>query len=252
MTPKILALSAAAAALVVGGCSSTRPTPPPPPEPSPLNYNALTVDAGGSTQRHTGATVQGNENNARVVVDGTTYTFSGGRTEGTYEGITTYSYQSGNIVDPNGAAILVGGHAGAAIIADNVNNRGVFVVGGQPTTPGQMPRQLVNYDGIWTMIDSSSGQTQGVFQADVDFNSRQFDIDLRNGNNSLTYGSASGRVQGTGFTGELTTNAQSGLPSQNTVNGQFYGPNAQDMAGLINGRATDNNAHTAGVLIGTR
>ena len=72
-------------------------------------------------------------------------------------------------------------------------------------------------------------------------------------------GGGNGRIIGTGFTSTLDTRdaVDQGpnnvrLNSNNTIDGQFYGPRADEMAGLVRGNTTDGNGATAGYLIGTQ
>ncbi len=248
MNPKLLALSAAASALLVSACSSTSPNPPP-PLPNP-NGNALVLQSGGQTQR-ANAYVSGNENQAQVVVGDRSYRFSGGRHEGTAYGINAYSYSSGNISDPNGAAIFAGSYVGAAAVADNTSNpsRTVFVVGGEETQV--LPNQAATYDGLWTLVDSQGNGTEGVFRADADFDARQFDLNLRDGTDTTQYGAGTGTISGNGFTSQFNTNTNSGMASTNRANGQFYGPNAEEIGGLVAGETARGNS-TAGMMIGSK
>lgn len=246
MPAKLFAFSALAAALAVSGCSSTGGGGGGGSSgPSPLSYSAVQVNADGAVRR-TNGTVEATPNSGTVVVGGTEYNFSGGTYQGNEFGIDAYSYGSGNPSDPNGAAIFVGQYAGAAAVVDNTNGVNSFVVGGEETR--RLPNQVANYDGTWAISDFDN-DASGTFRAGVDFDNRDIDIDLLNG--SGVVGGGSGRVIGTGFNSRLDTGTASGLAGTHTVNGQFYGPNADEMAGLIDGRA-DNGNNTAGFLIGTQ
>lgn len=250
---KFLALSpVAVAAIALAGCSSTAPTPPP---PSPLYYSGLTMTNGGGTQQ-TNGTISGSPANVAVDVAGTTYRFGGGTRAGTYAGIDSYEYTSGNISDPNGAAVLVGDYARAALIADNTNNRGVVVVDGTPTRYSDMPTQTANYEGQWSLSSTQGGQAGGTFQAGVDFDSRDIGFNLYDQGGAV--GGGTGYLQGTGFRSQLNTSGAldqgpggGAFNSTNTVDGQFYGPGAAEMAGLIQGRTTGG-ASTGGALIGSK
>ena len=250
MPPKVLAFSALAAALMVSGCSSSGSAPS-----SPLNYSAVAVQSGGGTSTTSGS-ISGSPQNATVRVGGTTYTFGGATYEGNTSGIDTYRYSSGNRIDPNGAALNVGQYARAALIADNVNGQAAFVVDGTETRYSDMPNQSANYDGLWSISDAAGGQAAGTFEAGVNFDSRAIGFELYD--QSGLVGGGNGRVQGTGFTSTLDTrNAQDQGPvggsfdSNNRVDGQFYGPRAAEMAGLISGSTTSGDS-TGGALIGTK
>lgn len=246
MPSKLFAFSALAAALAVSGCSSTGGGGG--GGSSPMAYNAVSVDSAGAVTRTNGS-VSANPQSGRVVVGNRTYTFSGGRDMGESYGIHAYRYDSGSNIDPNGSAIFVGNHAGAAVVVDNTTRRNSFVVGGNETS--RLPTQTAEYRGLWAISDFQNPNASGDFYAGVDFDRRNIDIDLFDGQSTQIVGGGSGRVIGTGFSGDLTTNNASGLAGSHTVNGQFYGPNAEEMAGVINGRA-NNGRGTAGFLIGTQ
>lgn len=244
MTTKLFALSATAAALAVSGCSSTSPTPP--PEPSPLTYSALRITPGGSTTQTGTGTIGGTPQNATVQVGNATYSFSGsGVPDDSVNGIDVYTYPSYR----SGAAILDGQYATAALVSDNVvSQQSVAVLNGQATSPNSMPIQSANYQGLWSIADSAGNSEGGQFAAGVNFDARTYGMDLYNGQGNIPLGTGSGVVQGTGFTGNLST--QGAFVSTNRVDGQFYGPGAAEMGGLIRGQTAS--GATAGALVGAR
>lgn len=256
MRRKLLALSPllVTAAVAVSGCSSTAPTPPP---PSPLYYSGLTLTSGGGTQQTNGS-ISGSPQDVVVNVAGTTYRFGGGTRDaaGSYAGIDAYQYTTGGPSNPGGAGLLVGDYARAALIADNVNNRGVIAVDGTETRYSDMPTQTAVYDGLWSLSDAQGGQAGGTFEAGVDFDRRNIGFELYD--QSGLVGGGNGQLQGTGFTSRLDTRGAldqgplgGTFDSNNTVDGQFYGPNAAEMAGLIQGSSTGG-VSTGGALIGSK
>lgn len=256
MRSKFLVLSplAALAAIAVSGCSSTAPTPPP---PSPLYYSGLTMPSGGTTQQTNGS-ISGTPQDVTVNVAGTTYRFGGGTRDaaGSYAGIDAYQYSTGGPSNPGGAGLLVGDYARAALIADNVNNRGVVVVDGTETRYSDMPTQTAVYDGLWSLSNTQGGQAGGTFQAGVDFDRRDIGFDLYD--QSGLVGGGTGYLQGTGFRSQFNTSGAldqgpvgGTFNSNNTVDGQFYGPRAAEMAGLIQGTHA-NGSSTGGALIGSK
>lgn len=245
MNPKLLAVSAAASALLVSACSSTSPNPPP-PEPSPLNYSALRITPGSSTTQTGTGTISGDPQNVVVEVGNATYRFgSNSGPVDTVGNIDVYEYPSFR----DGAALYVGDYARAALVADNsVNQQGVVVLNGNRTAPGDLPTQTATYEGAWSIGASNGNSESGVFTSGVNFDQRTYVMDLYNGQGNIPLGTGNGRVQGTGFTGNLST--QGAFQSTNRVDGQFYGPNAAEMAGLIRGQS--GNAATAGALVGSK
>ena len=120
-----------------------------------------------------------------------------------------------------------------------------------------LPMQAANYDGVWGISSSSGQQAAGTFQAGANFDSRTVGFELYD--QSGLVGGGNGRIIGTGFTSTLDTRdaVDQGpnnvrLNSNNTIDGQFYGPRADEMAGLVRGNTTDGNGATAGYLIGTQ
>ncbi|WP_338607136.1 transferrin-binding protein-like solute binding protein [Pelagibacterium nitratireducens] len=250
MTTKLFALSAAAAALLVSGCTSSSSLPP-----SPLNYSAVGLNASGTGTGN--GSFSANTNDITVAVDGRNYTVgNGAATPGLPGGLTGYTY-----ADANGDAAYIGGsHAATALTSPAGTNSVYAIVDGRETTSGQMqslPMQAANYDGVWGISSSSGQQAGGTFQAGANFDSRTVGFELSD--QSGLVGGGNGRIIGTGFTSSLNTrgavdqgpnNVQ--VNSNNTIDGQFYGPNADEMAGLVRGNTTDGNGATAGYLIGTQ
>ncbi|SDG63495.1 transferrin-binding protein-like solute binding protein [Pelagibacterium luteolum] len=249
MGTKFFTFSALTAALLVSGCSSTSPGPGPAPQPSPLTYSALQMQNGSSSTRTGTGTISGSPQNATVEVAGATYNFN--RSTGpdtSYRGVDAYAYPTSSNND--GAILYVGDHTQAALIADNtVNQQAVVVLNGNRTSASSMPTQTAVYDGLWSLSRSTGGTSAaGQFAAGVNFDSRTYSMDLYDSNTLV--GGGSGVVRGTGFTGDLQTFANSGFASDNGVDGQFYGPGAAEMGGLISGQS--GNAATAGALVGTK
>jgi hypothetical protein len=201
----------------------------------------------GSSTTQTGTgTISGSPQNTTVQVAGATYNFTRSTgPEDTYRGIDAYAYPTSTNHD--GAILYVGDHTRAALIADNtVNQQAVIVLNGDRTAPNSMPNQTAVYDGLWSLSSSAGASAAGQFIAGVDFDARTYSMDFNDGN--IPIGTGSGVVRGTGFTGNMTT--QGALQSTNRVDGQFYGPGAAEMGGLIRGQS--GNAATAGALVGSR
>jgi hypothetical protein len=251
VTPKIFALSAMAAALAVSGCTSSGSGLP----PSPLSYSAVGLNAGGTAVGN--GAFSANPSTITVAVDGRNYTVgNGAATPGLPGGLTGYTYSSGG----NTAAYVGGSHAATALTSPAGSNAVYAIVDGRETTGSQMqnlPMQAANYDGVWGISSSSGQQAAGTFQAGANFDSRTVGFELYD--QSGLVGGGNGRIIGTGFTSTLDTRdaVDQGpntvrLNSNNTIDGQFYGPRADEMAGLVRGNTTDGNGATAGYLIGTQ
>ena len=185
---------------------------------------------------------------------GRTYRFTGGTEGNSYGGIRAVAYDSGNPNDPNGAAAYFGNYSAAVAIADNtgVPSRAAFLVGGQETT--RMPSQIADYEGVWSINDVDNNNVNGLFGARADFNARRLAFDLRDPQGRNRYGSGAAVIgsdsRGIRFDGELETNATS-MPGTYETEGYFYGPNANEIAGVIAAeRPTGTDA--AGFLIGGR
>lgn len=258
MPAKLLAFSALAAALAVSGCSSTGGGggggPTPPPTISESGGLASVLDADNGLGTGTGS-FQVNRNGGTVTVADRTYNFAGGNEGTPYGGIRAFAYESGNPNDPNGAAAYFGDYAAAVAIADNTGNpnRAAFLVGGQETT--RLPSQTANYDGVWSIVDMDNRNANGVFAARADFDARDVDFGLYDGQGNTQYGAGGANIisdsKGIGFQGQLTTNPASGMPGDHNTAGYFYGPNANEIAGVI-GSERPSGTDTAGFLIGGR
>lgn len=253
MTTKLIALSAMAAALAVSGCTSTTPTPPPPP--SPLSYSAVGLNAGGVGTGN--GSVLADANEISVAVDGRNYTVvNGAPTAGLPGGLTGYTYSSNG----DTAAYIRGSHAATTLTSPGGSNTVYAIVDGRETTYGQiqnLPNQTATYDGVWGISSSSGQQAGGTFQAGANFDTRTVGFQLSDQSGAV--GGGSGQIIGTGFTSSLNTRGAIDqgpnnvrLNSNNTIDGQFYGPRADEMAGLVRGNTTNGNGATAGYLIGTQ
>ncbi|MET3924175.1 transferrin-binding protein-like solute binding protein [Devosia sp. 2618] len=157
-----------------------------------------------------------------------------------------------------------------------------IIIGGQQTQ--SLPTQTANYVGEWAVQTAKAsgyvgsttpahcqGQTfcaysdligaNGLFTSTADFNSRTWSMNLAGmnaegasgsgGNITIVNpvsGTGSGTITGTTFAGSFNTTG--GFVSKNTVNGQFYGPNAEELGGIIQGQS--NGEQTYGIVYGHR
>lgn len=246
MKPRYLILPAIAASLAVAGCSTSSPTPP--PNPSPLQYNALALGGSPDVRPANGA-IEGTTENLVVSVGQRTYTLNQIADGGPIEGMRHYEYSSAN---PNhwdtGALGIFGSHSAAVLLNDGdsfSNDRAFVVIDGNPTRLSDMPpNQLATYSGVWHLAHSQGVQSNGAFDADVNFNSGRMDFDFYDQNSWV--GDGAGEVRGTGFVGQTYI-----IDSTNDLTGQFYGPSAAEMAGLMEGRTSTGDS-TGGALIGRR
>lgn len=149
------------------------------------------------------------------------------------------------------ADTIFGEYATAAIFEGDPRqqNTGWIIIGGDATSSSDLPTQAANYQGAWILSDGSAdGQGYYTSRADFDAGSmaiRVFDID---GIDEV--GSGSATLNGAQFQGSLNTDAESGIAAQTNLNGSFFGPQAAEMAGRLNGQAGNNAA--IGYIIGSK
>ena len=230
-----------ASAALLAGCSATGGNgggnPPIPPQ-SPLhNYSAVTLNAAGVTKSE--GTIHHNGSQMSIEVGGNTYT-AGNGTHGGLLGNTSLDQYAFNDGTTSGMAIQ-GQHALAGALLDSANDQAYFAVNGTETIT--LPTQTADYVGFYALTDGIDG-AQGNFDAAVDFNAGTIDFTIYDMTSPIGTGTCA--LQATGFTS--TFNTTGAFASTNNVDGQFYGPNAEELAGLIQGTSGGN--PTAGFLIG--
>jgi hypothetical protein len=115
-----------------------------------------------------------------------------------------------------------------------------------------MPTQILSYNGYWAML-AGTQYDEGSFTATVDFNNKTFNYQVGGGSGG---GGASGTAAITGnqFTGTVAISTPT-VNGNGTLAGEFYGPNAEEIGGVISGSGTVNgvaNQPLVGAFAGNR
>src|SRR5690606_28401821 len=123
---------------------------------------------------------------------------------------------------------------------ERVEGSGYLILDGNRTDPNRLPKQIVKYDGIWALSTGFLRYNQtdcddcmaGTFEGEVDFNQSRFEFDLTSAPGApLTTGTAFGSLGQNGFAGYLNTSGA--FNSRNDLSGYFYGPNGEEMNGVV-------------------
>ena len=158
---------------------------------------------------------------------------------------TAYGFSANGAFPSSGArqdaaAVLNGQYASLAVFLKNSsqtspaphNNDGFAVIAtGGETEVGRLPTQVVNYGGSWFLVTSQT-YDEGKFTARVDFNAKNIDWSTTNSQN-LASGSGTATIDGSQFTGKVNFTGSS--TGNGDVAGAFFGPNAEEMAGVVSG-----------------
>jgi len=123
---------------------------------------------------------------------------------------------------------------------------------GAVTPTANMPTQILSYNGYWAML-AGTQYDEGSFTATVDFNNKTFNYQVGGGSGG---GGASGTAAITGnqFTGTVAISTPT-VNGNGTLAGEFYGPNAEEIGGVISGSGTVNgvaNQPLVGAFAGNR
>ena len=163
---------------------------------------------------------------------------------------TAYGFSANGAIPTSGsrqdaAVILNGQYASLAAFLKNSsqtspaphNNDGFAVIAtGGETEVGRLPTQVVNYGGSWYLVTSQT-YDEGKFTAKVDFNAKNLAWSSTNSQN-LPSGSGTATIDGNQFTGKV--NFSGAIAGSGDLAGAFYGPNAEEMAGVVSGNVAVN------------
>ncbi|MCD7059783.1 transferrin-binding protein-like solute binding protein [Pelagibacterium xiamenense] len=145
---------------------------------------------------------------------------------------TEYQFDDGT----NAGGLYVGRYmavGGANIAATGTE---YLVQAGLETPADGLPAQTAAYEGYWEVYDTGGLDVDGVFDASVDFDAGTIAFAIHD-DSDTQIGLGAGTVSGSTFASSF--NVTSGInTSVNNVDGNFYGPNAEEMAGLVAGNGT--------------
>ncbi|WP_404404694.1 transferrin-binding protein-like solute binding protein [Pelagibacterium halotolerans] len=251
------------ASLALAGCSTTSgggtngggATPPPDPTTEKTFREQLAEGVNAETTRLSqgavangtanitmaGSTTIGSVNAPKtlsVTLDGTTYDmtlFSLSTTKGT--NYSTFKFHDS--ADNNQVGTLIVGDNVAVGDVNLDHNASIFGVrAGILTAADAMPNQTASYAGKWHLGASSTGS----LDATANFDSGTIAFDIQDLAGAPT-GAGIGSISGNSFASSFDI-----YPSTNTVLGNFYGPDAAEMAGIITG----DSAPDVGYLYGSK
>ncbi|KKB09950.1 transferrin-binding protein-like solute binding protein [Devosia chinhatensis] len=177
---------------------------------------------------------------ATVTINGQDYVAYGFSTDGAFP----------SNADRKDAAILVNGtYSSLAMFLRNagdamqnqphVNDGFVMIATGGETPINGMPSQIVHYSGQWFTVTPQSFEN-GNFLAQADFANRSLNWTATALDNSFT-DTGTATIDGNRFVGTLAFGAL-GVNDSAQVVGSFYGPNAEEIAGVVSGNGTVNGA----------
>src|SRR5690606_34744034 len=119
------------------------------------------------------------------------------------------------------------------------------------TPADQMPAQLAIYNGSWALAlfngnNLVAGQ-DGKFVANADFVGKSISYDVYTGPNlDQRTGGGTATINGSRIAGQFSTTAFGpGSTGGGEVIGAFYGPNADEVSGVLSGSVTDVNGDSA-------
>ncbi|MCD7059784.1 transferrin-binding protein-like solute binding protein [Pelagibacterium xiamenense] len=246
----------ALAALCVGGCASTGPTPDPFPDDvdatlaagfdniTTLHSNAAVITSGtGSWQMDEGGGA------ATITVDGSSYVLVANAasdvvTEPGWSkpvNYTRYPLSSGT----EDGAFLLGEHLFIGAMVDAGGDY-YLTQGGNETPSDGLPNMTVNYEGAWLVSEIAALSEAGIYEASANFDDGTMTFAIED-DFGTSLGAGAGTISGSTFSSSFNLTG-GGVVSTNNVNGNFYGPNADEMAGLIQG--TGGTGQTFGYLFG--
>ncbi|MCD7059782.1 transferrin-binding protein-like solute binding protein [Pelagibacterium xiamenense] len=148
-----------------------------------------------------------------------------------------------------GAEVIIGTYVVTAVASAAGNT--LIAQGGFNTPAAGLPETRAQYEGFWTIsgVSGALGTAEGVFDATADFDAGTIVFAISDADGAAALGSGSGTLDGNTFSSSY--NLTSGPnTSNNTVEGNFYGPSAEEMAGLIAG--TGGGEASAGLLFGQK
>lgn len=127
----------------------------------------------------------------------------------------------------------------------------VLVATGLETPESNMPAQLAVYNGAWALMLFDGNQAlsgeDGKFVGKADFAGKTLTYDVYTGPNfdQRTNGGTA-TISGNHISGQFSTAAFGpGSIGTGEIIGTFYGPNAEELAGVLAGSATDGNGNSA-------
>ncbi|MCD7059781.1 transferrin-binding protein-like solute binding protein [Pelagibacterium xiamenense] len=212
------------------------------------NQNSLATTTGTVTMDRNG-------DDLRVAIDGRVYDM-----QGTWQTSVTnphwvnqvrydvYQFESG----ADGAEVIAGEYMAVAGMLDQSRTNIYIMHGGVQTPTSGLPNQSAVYEGAWEIAHIGGGDNDvGIYQANANFDARTIAFTIRN-EDAVYAGNGYGSISGSTF--DSTFDLNEGVfdkDSNNNVTGNFYGPNAEEMAGIIVGdEAAAGSQPTYGVLYG--
>lgn len=182
----------------------------------------ITLDEGAN-----GGIINGSQSIPQTLsatLDGTTYNM---KLSGLYAGANYSTYKFHDSAEKNQVATLIVGKNVAVGDVNLDHDASIFGVRtGVLTATDAMPNQTASYAGVWNLSGSSSA---GSLDATANFDSGTIAFDIKDASDAPA-GTGAGTISGNSFTSTFNPNT-----STNTVSGNFYGPDAAEMAGIITG-----------------
>lgn len=192
-----------------------------------------------------------------VAVDGDVYTMPA-TSQSSFtnsEWVNERQYVDYRFAGSGSSASLIAGRYMAITGFESGTTGNVYLMhGGVETSTSGLPNQSAIYEGAWEIAHNSGATNDaGVFAADADFDASRIDFAIGDQNSSVV-GSGTGTISGNSFNSSFdvnTTGTGVSTASNNDVDGNFYGPSAEEMAGIIVGNdALGAGDDTYGVLYG--
>lgn len=248
--------------LALSGCTVTGGFPSPQADVYDALASGMVSDAVGSdgnavTTGTADVAMTRSGSQIEVAVDGDIYTMPGtGQSAFTNpRWVNQRQYVDYRFADGVSSSSLIAGQYMAVTGLESGTNGNVYLMqGGVDTPTSGLPNQSAIYEGAWEIAhNSGAANDSGIFEADADFDASRIDFAIGDKNGSVV-GSGTGTIAGNSFDSTFdvnTTGSGVGTASNNDVAGNFYGPNAEEMAGIIDGRdALGVRQGTYGVLYG--
>jgi hypothetical protein len=231
-----------------------------------------TVAAADPTGRFATAKIQTTSSGLKVTVDGTTFTMPVGQApmsqtiNGHVFQVALYGQLDGNYVPSGNTAVtleiddasltmFIKNYQAAYDAGQNVTNYTydgyAIIATGRETSTDHLPTVIAQYKGGWFLISGANsansgsvGGSSGQFTATVDFNAKTLAAVVQDFSNS-TVATATAKISGNKFIGTAT-----GSNFNGEIIGGFYGPNAEQIAGVGHGLSSSENAELG--FIGTQ